>query len=337
MVDCFFFLQGTCSKGDGCEFRHSEIARLNPSICKFWLASKCKNPMCGFKHPPIPAQVYSSLSGTKDKSKIPCYYETQPSGCQKDDCPYLHSDERSHINAEDSNVVTVGNDLIVDGKEEEVSTGVDPQVSSSNHEKQVSPSSTQKIPNLAMIEKKEVVPPGSNEPKRKVITIETRKPTAAVVMTPVQNISYRKQELKVDAQVKQMPLPRINAPRSNPSILPPPSTEEEKPAFGVKSFVEIISEKKQSDLSSGCKRMRETTTHPAEPLLKLPRQDMSTDKDKSIPQSIPRPVTEESLSLSEDQFDIEYEEALLNGEVEGTIVDADNIDIEEELAAAGVL
>lgn len=38
-------------QGIECEYRHSEIARLNPRDCWYWLAGSCLNPSCGFRHP----------------------------------------------------------------------------------------------------------------------------------------------------------------------------------------------------------------------------------------------------------------------------------------------
>jgi hypothetical protein len=71
LTDCFFFLQGSCTKvcrlfffsfqklmvcdqGESCDFRHSQIAALNPVLCKFWLSGTCTNPKCLFKHPQLP-------------------------------------------------------------------------------------------------------------------------------------------------------------------------------------------------------------------------------------------------------------------------------------------
>lgn len=41
-----FFIQGS-----DCEYRHSEIARLNPRGCWYWLSGNCLNPTCAFRHP----------------------------------------------------------------------------------------------------------------------------------------------------------------------------------------------------------------------------------------------------------------------------------------------
>lgn len=45
MVICLPF------QGIECEYRHSEIARLNPRDCWYWLAGSCLNPSCPFRHP----------------------------------------------------------------------------------------------------------------------------------------------------------------------------------------------------------------------------------------------------------------------------------------------
>ena len=38
-------------QGADCEYRHSEIARLNPRDCWYWLSGDCVNPTCAFRHP----------------------------------------------------------------------------------------------------------------------------------------------------------------------------------------------------------------------------------------------------------------------------------------------
>lgn len=282
------------------------------------------------------------MSGTKDKSKIPCYYETQPSGCQKNDCPYLHSQEGTHSINGESELTTQGSDPIVDDKEEEVSTGVDPQISSSQY--QISPSTftTKTIPTAN--EKKEIASsPAGNALKRKVITIETRKSAETVAQTQTKNNG--KPELRSNpptaaAQVRvnlSNSQSKSNASKLDHRKLPSPSLEEEKPSFGVKSFVQIISEKKEPESSSGTKRLREDTLHPSEPSAKVPRQESKPEIVKPISQPSASSTPERSnLTLSEDQLDLEYEESLLNGD-DGETIDDENIDLDEELAAAGVL
>ncbi|KAK4786151.1 hypothetical protein SAY86_002840 [Trapa natans] len=83
-TDCVFFLASplTCKKGVECEYRHSEIARLNLRDCWYWLAGNCLNPACGFRHPPLDlhneAMLESSVShqssSTVKKTNAPCYF-----------------------------------------------------------------------------------------------------------------------------------------------------------------------------------------------------------------------------------------------------------------------
>ncbi|KAK4775161.1 hypothetical protein SAY86_010096 [Trapa natans] len=84
-TDCVFFLASplTCKKGVECEYRHSEIARLNLRDCWYWLAGNCLNHACGFRHPPLdlhnekmlefPASSHHSSSTVK-KTSGPCYF-----------------------------------------------------------------------------------------------------------------------------------------------------------------------------------------------------------------------------------------------------------------------
>ncbi|XP_027342375.1 zinc finger CCCH domain-containing protein 17 [Abrus precatorius] len=54
-TDCVYFLASplTCKKGNECEYRHSEYARVNPRDCWYWLNGNCLNPKCSFRHPPL--------------------------------------------------------------------------------------------------------------------------------------------------------------------------------------------------------------------------------------------------------------------------------------------
>ncbi|KAB2095440.1 hypothetical protein ES319_A01G036800v1 [Gossypium barbadense] len=47
----FTMISPFSNQGLDCEYRHSEVARLNPRDCWYWLAGNCINPTCGFRHP----------------------------------------------------------------------------------------------------------------------------------------------------------------------------------------------------------------------------------------------------------------------------------------------
>lgn len=38
-------------QGSECEYRHSEVARVNPRDCYYWLNGNCTNRKCTFRHP----------------------------------------------------------------------------------------------------------------------------------------------------------------------------------------------------------------------------------------------------------------------------------------------
>eukprot|EP01018_Ginkgo_biloba_P030435 Gb_10712 [translate_table: standard] len=116
-TDCVYFLASplTCKKGNDCEYRHSESARINPRDCWYWLGGNCLNPNCSFRHPPLdglsggsastsasapaPAQVTSavslSASGSLNKPRGPCYYFNQGFCAKGDKCPFLHGPHHS--------------------------------------------------------------------------------------------------------------------------------------------------------------------------------------------------------------------------------------------------
>ncbi|KAG8382614.1 hypothetical protein BUALT_Bualt05G0095800 [Buddleja alternifolia] len=112
-TDCVYFLASplTCKKGSECEYRHSDIARVNPRDCWFWLNGNCLNPKCGFRHPPLeglletqvptPTGLSVPLSQTamtpaphvpnaSSKQAVPCIF-FQKGLCLKGDwCPFVH-------------------------------------------------------------------------------------------------------------------------------------------------------------------------------------------------------------------------------------------------------
>lgn len=100
-TDCVYFLASplTCKKGVECEFRHSEMARLNPRDCWYWLAGNCLNPTCAFRHPPLegrsenclePASVPQQASVPVSKSSVPCYFYFNGFCNKGDNCSFLH-------------------------------------------------------------------------------------------------------------------------------------------------------------------------------------------------------------------------------------------------------
>ncbi|XP_050294055.1 zinc finger CCCH domain-containing protein 11A-like isoform X2 [Anthonomus grandis grandis] len=78
--DCYFYYYSTCSKGDSCAFRHEPSALGCETMCSFWKEGKCLNVHCNFRH----------MELRKNRKAIPCYWESQPVGCLKPHCPFMH-------------------------------------------------------------------------------------------------------------------------------------------------------------------------------------------------------------------------------------------------------
>ncbi|KAK6774372.1 hypothetical protein RDI58_029611 [Solanum bulbocastanum] len=100
-TDCVYFLASplTCKKGMECEYRHSEMARLNPRDCWYWVAGSCLNPACAFRHPPLEshAETSSELAPPPNKSVVPvnktnmlCYFYFSGYCNKGERCAYLH-------------------------------------------------------------------------------------------------------------------------------------------------------------------------------------------------------------------------------------------------------
>lgn len=111
-TDCVYFLASplTCKKGIECEYRHSDIARLNPRDCWYWLNGNCLNPKCAFRHPPLdgllevttpavnsvpPSQTVVPVAAqgpnVPGKQAVPCIFFQQGYCMKGDMCPFMHS------------------------------------------------------------------------------------------------------------------------------------------------------------------------------------------------------------------------------------------------------
>ncbi|KAG4932938.1 Zinc finger CCCH domain-containing protein 34 [Glycine soja] len=106
-TDCVYFLASplTCKKGAECEYRHNEIARLNPRDCWYWLSGQCLNPTCAFRHPPLDghtgAPVPSEPTQTSlpaNKTLVPCYFFFNGFCNKGDRCSFLHGPDDSIFN-----------------------------------------------------------------------------------------------------------------------------------------------------------------------------------------------------------------------------------------------
>ncbi|KAL5185954.1 Zinc finger CCCH domain-containing protein 34 [Glycine soja] len=103
-TDCVYFLASplTCKKGAECEYRHNEIARLNPRDCWYWLSGQCLNPTCAFRHPPLDGHTGASVpseptqtSLPANKTMVPCYFFFNGSCNKGDRCSFLHGPDDS--------------------------------------------------------------------------------------------------------------------------------------------------------------------------------------------------------------------------------------------------
>ncbi|CAL7948867.1 unnamed protein product [Xylocopa violacea] len=84
-TDCYFFYYSTCTKGDNCPFRHEPSALGCETMCVYWQQGKCLDDHCNFRH----------MELKKNRKSIPCYWETQPGGCRKPHCSFMHKNART--------------------------------------------------------------------------------------------------------------------------------------------------------------------------------------------------------------------------------------------------
>ncbi|VDH98030.1 Hypothetical predicted protein [Mytilus galloprovincialis] len=97
--DCHFYYNTSsgCEKRDRCPFRHSEPAISCFVTCNFWQKGRCTKSNCKYRHSVVKHQQ-------KKRELIPCFHETQPSGCSRPGCPFKHSklDPTTRYNNEDT-------------------------------------------------------------------------------------------------------------------------------------------------------------------------------------------------------------------------------------------
>ena len=88
---CIYFLQGTCTKGESCKYRHNEAAKANPITCRNW--PQCMNYNCPFKHPFMPGFPNGgpSLKVSSDPKSIECKYFKIGKCTKGDACPFKHT------------------------------------------------------------------------------------------------------------------------------------------------------------------------------------------------------------------------------------------------------
>ncbi|XP_044471611.1 zinc finger CCCH domain-containing protein 32-like [Mangifera indica] len=123
-TDCVYFLASpfTCKKGIDCEYRHCEIARLNPRDCWYWLAGNCINPACGFRHPPLDGHLneaqseFGSLSYqscmSANKISVPCFFDFNGFCNKGDRCSFLHGPECSAPDGISSRIASAVTDAL---------------------------------------------------------------------------------------------------------------------------------------------------------------------------------------------------------------------------------
>jgi hypothetical protein len=66
LKDCYFFLDGKCTKGENCEFRHCSEALTTSVVCAKW--PRCENLTCPHRHLPIKPTPSTIIGGQRTKT-----------------------------------------------------------------------------------------------------------------------------------------------------------------------------------------------------------------------------------------------------------------------------
>lgn len=75
-----------CFQGNQCAFRHQPAARTTEVTCPDWIKGSCLKSNCGLRH----ISIDRTARPEKNKKAVPCYYDSQPSGCLNPKCSYMH-------------------------------------------------------------------------------------------------------------------------------------------------------------------------------------------------------------------------------------------------------
>ncbi|KAJ0954494.1 putative transcription factor C3H family [Helianthus annuus] len=83
--------------GSECEYRHSDIARVNPRDCWYWLNGNCLNPKCAFRHPPldgllgaeVPTPVGPAVPQAPVKQGVACIFFQKGFCFKRTSMPFL--------------------------------------------------------------------------------------------------------------------------------------------------------------------------------------------------------------------------------------------------------
>ncbi|KAF4519312.1 hypothetical protein B566_EDAN005251 [Ephemera danica] len=76
--------------GEACPFRHEPSALGIEIVCNYWKQGNCFKSHCNFRH----------MEVRKNRNVIPCYWESQPSGCRKPHCPFQHKNSRDGVQSD---------------------------------------------------------------------------------------------------------------------------------------------------------------------------------------------------------------------------------------------
>lgn len=123
-TDCVYFLASplTCKKGLECEYRHSEIARINPRDCWYWLAGSCLNPNCAFRHPPLDGHIEASSESSLpqydstilvNRTNVPCYFYFNGFCNKGERCSFMHGPDDGTLACKSAQTASTVNDAAV--------------------------------------------------------------------------------------------------------------------------------------------------------------------------------------------------------------------------------
>ncbi|WCJ29680.1 Zinc finger CCCH domain-containing protein 34 [Euphorbia peplus] len=123
-TDCVYFLASplTCKKGIDCEYRHNEVARLNPTDCWYWLSGTCLNPTCAFRHPPLEMHTKapsesSVTSELSNKINVPCYFYFNGFCIKAEKCSFMHgADPKTPAGKSGNTISEVREGVALDGR-----------------------------------------------------------------------------------------------------------------------------------------------------------------------------------------------------------------------------
>ncbi|KAL1924368.1 uncharacterized protein VTP21DRAFT_7403 [Calcarisporiella thermophila] len=250
--DCYYFMNRICSKGDTCQFRHSEPAKNSLIVCQEWQTTgDCSKEECTERH-----SFYNAPSEQPDRSQTQCYWELN-GGCKKPNCPFKHTLKAPADIELQPNPITA---IVENPTPAPVAEPVQPETQQLPQSLPQPTIAVEPISRMGSSPELETGPSpqaATNVPAAKARSVS---PPAASAPTTISN-GFSPQ---ISSTATQNPNNNsANAASPSPASAPGPGgnvVNTPNKSFGIKSFEEIMAEKRAKKLAAQQQQKTEPST-----------------------------------------------------------------------------